>query len=242
MSIFDRLRSNERPFVSAVIVAAGTSERMGGINKLFAEISGQGVLKRTLDAVDSCGLVDEIVLVVNQNDVETARGLFGGVEKLAAVVIGGKTRLHSSFNGVRACSRGTKYIAVHDAARPLVTQRVITETIECAQKSGAAVPALPLSDTLKRADRGTSAGTPDRAGFVTVQTPQVFDADLLLAALKKAIDDGVEITDDSQAVERLGAVVHFSAGDRENIKITTPIDLVIAEAILASREKGAAPC
>lgn len=237
MGILGKLRPGGGPYVSAVVLAAGSSERMGGINKLFADIGGRSVLARSLDAMDACGLINEIVLVVNPGDIETTRTLYGGVEKLSAVVLGGETRLHSSFNGVRACSRHTDFIAVHDAARPLVTQRVIVDTIELARKSGAAVPSLPVVDTLKHADRGTAAGTPDRNEFVAVQTPQVFDADLLLVALKKAVDDGADITDDSTAVERTGAVVHFSRGDRENIKITTPVDLVIAGAILALREK-----
>ena len=128
-------------------------------------------------------------------------------------------------------------LAVQDGARPLVTPALIDRTVEAAAKCGAAAPAVPVKDTIKTvAEDGAVTGTPDRSTLRAVQTPQVFEADLLKAALQSALENEVPVTDDCSAVERLGKVVYLIDGNEENLKITTPVDLVIAEAILAERE------
>ena len=158
------------------------------------------------------------------------------LDKVTKVLIGGATRADSVLAGVEEVSDRAELIAVHDGARPLVTVEVIDEAIRKAAECGAAAPAVPVKDTIKRAVDGVVAETPDRAQLFAIQTPQVFDGDLLLGALRKAVEDGAAITDDCSAVERIGMKVCLTEGSYENIKITTPADMLVAEAILHSRD------
>ena len=130
-------------------------------------------------------------------------------------------------------------MAIHDGARPLITSKVISDTVRKAAKFGAAAPAVPVKDTIKVVHGGVVESTPERSSLYAVQTPQVFEADLLKAALQAAVDNEAMITDDCSAVELLGKVVFLVDGDESNIKITTPIDMVFAEAILQERERKA---
>ncbi len=150
---------------------------------------------------------------------------------------GGMDRTHSVLNGVRECSPQAELIGIHDGARPLVTAEVLEKVIAAAALSGAAAPGVPVQDTIKRAEAGRILETPDRAELFAVQTPQVFEASLILAALTQAEQEGVVLTDDCGAVERLGMTVTLTEGTYENLKITTPVDLVMGEAILAWREQ-----
>lgn len=219
--------------MTAVLVAAGSSTRMG-FDKLSFDLGGETVLERSVRAFDECPEVDELVIVTGASG-ENARRAAARCKKPVRLVKGGSTRAESARSGV-AAAHG-RLVAVHDAARPFVSQSVIADTIAAAARCGAAAPAVPVKDTIKTvAEDGAVTGTPDRSTLRAVQTPQVFEADLLKAALQSALENEVPVTDDCSAVERLGKVVYLIDGDEENLKITTPVDLVIAEAILAERE------
>ena len=219
--------------VSAVLVAAGSSTRMG-FDKLSFDLGGETVLHRSIRAFAQCPQVTEIVLVAGKNREFVAQQA-ADCPKPVQIVAGGATRAESAKNGVLAAHG--ELVAVHDAARPFVSASVITAALEAAARCGAAAPAVPVKDTIKTvAEDGAVTGTPDRSTLRAVQTPQVFETDLLKAALQSALENEVPVTDDCSAVERLGKVVYLIDGDEENLKITTPVDLVIAEAILAERE------
>jgi len=151
-------------------------------------------------------------------------------------VAGGKTRQESVWLGMNALRNRTGLVAVQDGARPLITWQVIDRTVRAANTFGAAAPGVPVKDTVKRINGGVVAETPDRTNLRAVQTPQVFDYDMLRGALKKAEKEGVQVTDDCAAVERLGMSVKIVEGDERNIKITTPLDLKIAELLLEETE------
>lgn len=219
--------------MTAVLVAAGSSTRMG-FDKLSFDLGGETVLERSVRAFDECPEVDELVIVTGASG-ENAQRAAARCKKPVRLVKGGSTRAESARSGV-AAAHG-RLVAVHDAARPFVSQSIIADTIAAAARCGAAAPAVPVKDTIKTvAEDGAVTGTPDRSTLRAVQTPQVFEADLLKAALQSALENEVPVTDDCSAVERLGKVVYLIDGDEENLKITTPVDLVIAEAILAERE------
>lgn len=219
--------------MTAVLVAAGSSTRMG-FDKLSFDLGGETVLERSVRAFDECPEVDELVIVTGASG-ENAQRAAARCKKPVRLVRGGSTRAESARSGVTAAHG--KLVAVHDAARPFVSQSVIADTIAAAARCGAAAPAVPVKDTIKTvAEDGAVTGTPDRSTLRAVQTPQVFEADLLKAALQSALENEVPVTDDCSAVERLGKVVYLIDGNEENLKITTPVDLVIAEAILAERE------
>ena len=218
--------------VTAVLVAAGSSTRMG-FDKLSFDLGGETVLERSVRAFDECPEVDELVIVTGASS-ENAQRAAARCKKPVRLVRGGSTRAESARSGV-AAAHG-KLVAVHDAARPFVSQSVIADTIAAAARCGAAAPAVSVKDTIKVVEGRIVKSTPDRASLYAVQTPQVFDFDILRGALAKANADSAKLTDDCSAVERLGKVVYLIDGDEENLKITTPVDLVIAEAILAERE------
>lgn len=226
-----------RSFCSAILAAGGSSSRMGGENKLFASVGGMPVLARSVLALAGSPLVDEIVIAVREEDLLAAVDLCKayGLEKPLKIVVGGATRLESVMAALLECSDQAQLVAVHDGARPLVTREIIDRTIEKAQEAYAAAPAVPVKDTIKVAENGIVLETPDRSKLFSVQTPQVFDRSLLSAALQAAKDAGTTVTDDCSAVERLGKEVYLTEGSYENIKITTPEDLALAEAILERR-------
>ena len=221
----------------AVIVAAGSASRMGGIDKVMAPLGGTPMVARTVAAFQNCDAIAEIVIVTRPDLIRPISVLCAGMDKVRAVVAGGSSRQESVWLGLNALSEGIQLAAIHDGARPLVSNLVIDRTVRAANSYGAAAPAVPVKDTIKTvAEDGAVTGTPDRSTLRAVQTPQVFEADLLKAALQSALENEVPVTDDCSAVERLGKVVYLIDGDEENLKITTPVDLVIAEAILAERE------
>ena len=226
-----RVQDKTRPFCTAIVPAAGSSTRMGGQDKLLADLCGTPVLMRTLCAIDKTELVDEIIVA----DLCSRCGL----HKPVKVVLGGPTRARSVLAAAVEANPKAGLLAVHDAARPLVDPAEFDEIIRFACRTNAAAPAVPVTDTIKTADPtdGRVLSTPDRSTLFAVQTPQVMEASLLKAALQSAIDAGVELTDDCSAVERLGKEVYLATGSRENIKITTPLDLLIAEAILRGRDQ-----
>lgn len=216
----------------AVIVAAGTASRMGGIDKVMAPLKGEPMIVHTVRAFQNCDAIREIVIVTREDLLVPVMDLCYGFDKVQAVIIGGASRQESVERGLDMMSVGTKLVAVQDGARPLTTWQVIDRTVRAANSYGAAAPAVPVKDTIKVVTGGIVKETPDRSTLQAVQTPQVFDLDLLKGALAKARMEDAAITDDCSAVERLGMSVKIVEGDERNIKVTTPMDLKIAELLL----------
>ena len=216
----------------AVIVAAGSASRMGGIDKVMAPIGGEPMIVRTVRTFQQCEAIREIVIVTRQDLIVPIMDLCHEFDKVQMVIVGGASRPESVAAGLSALSDKVKLVAVQDGARPLVSWQVIDRTVRAANSYGAAAPAIPVKDTIKVVSGGIVKETPDRSGLQAVQTPQVFDIDLLRSALLQAAQDGAEITDDCSAVERLGMSVKIVEGDERNIKVTTPLDLKIAELFL----------
>ncbi len=216
----------------AVIVAAGTASRMGGIDKVMAPLGGEPMIVRTVRAFQNCGAIVEIVVVTREDLILPITSACRGMDKVRAVVAGGASRQESVARGLSALSGQMKLAAVHDGARPLVSDAVIDRTVRAAHSYGAAAPAVPVKDTIKVVKGGLVMATPDRNALRAVQTPQVFDFDLLRGALEKAEKDKAAVTDDCSAVERLGMRVKIVEGEERNLKITTPLDLKIAALLL----------
>lgn len=228
----------KRNFCSAIIVAAGSARRMGGIDKIMADLNGQPVIRHTLKAFQKNPNIDEIIVVTRENILEklAEKCLEWGFFKVKAVILGGKDRVESVSIGCNAASKKAKFFAIHDGARPLVSQKIITETVQKCYKFSASSPAIPVKDTIKVAKTGVVKSTPPRDELMAIQTPQVFDADLLRAALAYVKENNLAVTDDCSCVEAMGMRVVLSAGEERNIKITTPIDLEIAEIWLKKGE------
>lgn len=216
----------------AVIVAAGSASRMGGIDKVMAPLGGEPMILRTVRTFQNCGAIKEIVIVTREDLILPITELCGGFDKVRAVVRGGDSRQASVKLGLSAFTDKMELAAVHDGARPLVSEAVIDRTIRAAHTYGGAAPAVSVKDTIKVFEGGFIASTPDRETLRAVQTPQVFDLDLLRGALEKADKDGAAVTDDCSAVERLGLKIRLVEGEERNLKVTTPIDLKIAEMLL----------
>ena len=216
----------------AVIVAAGTASRMGGIDKVMAPLQGEPMIVRTVRQFQNCDAVSEIVIVTREDLIQPITNLCKDMDKVMAVVVGGKSRQESVNLGLNSLSKKVKLAAVHDGARPLITWQVIDRTVRAANTYGAAAPAIPVKDTIKVVEGVVVKNTPNRDTLRAIQTPQVFDFDMLRGALKKAELDGAQVTDDCSAVERLGLTVKIVEGDERNIKVTTPMDLKIAELLL----------
>lgn len=216
----------------AVIVAAGSASRMGGIDKVMASLGGTPMVARTAAAFQNCDAIAEIVIVTRPDLIRPISALCAGMDKVQAVVAGGSSRQESVWLGLNALSEDIQLAAIHDGARPLVSNLVIDRTVRAANSYGAAAPAVPVKDTIKVVKGGLVEKTPERATLQAVQTPQVFDFDLLRGALKKAEEEKAAVTDDCSAVERLGMKVKIVEGDERNLKVTTPMDLKIAEMLL----------
>ena len=226
------------PICSVIVPAAGNATRMGGLNKMFAELNGIPVLVHTLMALNQCPLVMEIIVVTRGDLIVPVSQLCRDFEiaKVTKVIVGGDERLNSVFAGVEEARSDADIIAIHDGARPFPTLNLLNEVISRGAETGAAAPAVPLVDTIKQAKNGVIEQTVDRSCLWAIQTPQVFDAALIRGALQKAITDNTVLTDDCSAVERLGMKVCLTQGEQTNLKITTPFDLIIGQAILQSRE------
>lgn len=226
------------PAVCAVIVAAGSSRRMGGENKLLLLLDDAPVLAHTLSAFEKCAAIRDIVLVCREQDIlpysDLARAF--GISKLRTVTRGGDSRTASVLAGITAAPEDTGLVAVHDGARPLVSEAVITEAVYAAAEYGAAAPVVPVKDSIKRIQDGNIAADVPRDTLAAVQTPQVFDRALLTRALQTAARENRSFTDDCAAVEAMGQAVRAAHGSYENIKITTPEDILVAEAFLHKEE------
>lgn len=221
-------------FVSAIIVAAGNSTRMGlGKSKQFIEICGEPVIKHTLRAFEISDVIDSVVVVCREQDENDIKSVIrsGGFGKVKAVVYGGETRDISVKNGVLACDERTTHFAIHDGARPLISDKDIKAVVNEAVKCKAAALGTLVTDTIKVVDEDNSIiSTPDRSTLRAVQTPQVFEKELYLKALAKGSNKG--ITDDCQLVESIGEKVKIVIGSEKNIKLTTQDDILIAESFL----------
>lgn len=241
LSFLKKAKKIGAPRCAALVAAAGSSSRMGGVNKLLQPLDGVPVLARTLTALQQAESIHEIVVAAREEDLVEISRLCRtyGITKCAKVVRGGENRAHSVLLAALEASPEVKLLAVQDGARPLVTPELIDRTVAAAVRCGAAAPAVPVKDTIKEVrDGGAVERTVDRSALRAVQTPQVFDANLLKAALQDAVEKGIPVTDDCGAVERLGKVVFLLDGEEENLKITTPVDLILAEALLRAREEG----
>ncbi len=219
-------------YCGAVIVAAGTASRMKGIDKVMANLSGEPMIVRTVRAFENCDAIREIVIVTREDLVVKIMDLCAGFPKVKAVAVGGADRSESVRNGLNMLSPKVRLAAIHDGARPLITEAVIDRTVRAAHTYAAAAPGVPVKDTVKIVEGGLVKQTPDRSRLQAIQTPQVFDIQLLTGALEKAKKDKADITDDCSAVERLGMSVKIVEGDERNIKVTTATDLKIAAALL----------
>ena len=197
-------------------------------------------MAHTLRALELCPYITEIVIVTRRELIVPIGQLCRdyGFQKITKVVPGGESRTHSVLNGVREVSGQAELIAIHDGARPLVSQEVLERAIVRAAQCGAAAPAVPVKDTIKRARDGVVEATLNRSELFAIQTPQVFQGDLIRTALIKALEEGAELTDDCSAVERLGIGVALTQGDYRNLKITTPEDLAVAEALLGWEDEA----
>ncbi len=216
-------------FVSAIIVAAGGSTRMGTADsKQFVPLLGQPAILYTLRAFQACALISEVVVVCRAQDMARIEALAreNGISKLTAVTEGGDCRAASVQNGILAVSAQAQYFAIHDGARPLITPEEITAVTEAAFETGAATLGTAVTDTIKIADENN----------VILQTPapQVFEKELYTFALTDAEDLSI-VTDDCSLIENMGGEVQIVEGSRENIKLTTPVDVVLAESILSRR-------
>lgn len=232
-------KADDRPYVSAVIPAAGSSSRMGeGCNKLLLDLDGIPLLARTLLAFESSPLVDEIVVVCREEDMLPYARLCEsfGVTKARQMVRGGASRAESVWLGVQACDEKAALIAIHDGARPLLTRQTLEQIIRDAAEHGAAAPLVPMKDSVKRLEDGFIAGDVPRASIAAAQTPQIFARDSIEKALQNAMQKGLAPTDDCAAAELIGVRVFASPGDYRNIKITTPEDLLTAQAFLQEME------
>ena len=229
-------------FVSAVIVAAGGSVRMGiADSKQFIPLLSQPAIEYSLKAFQKCHLIKEIVIVCREQDNDRINKIIelNGFNKVSKLVKGGDSRADSVRNGIGACSENSKYYAIHDGARPLITVEEIERVVEAAFDTGAATLGTSVKDTIKVVDGFNNIeSTPIRSQLRAVQTPQVFERDLYRFALENAGDNIINFTDDCSLIENMGGEVLVVKGNEENIKLTTPIDIVIAESILKSRQQG----
>ena len=222
--------------VTAIIAAAGESRRMGGADKIFTQLGGKTILSRVVETFQKCNSVNQIILVVNQQNVDKVRQLTAENhwDKITEVCVGGRRRQDSVAAGIKQL-RDCQWVIIHDGARPLVTEDLIERGLEAARETGAAVAAVPVTDTIKVAGNDRIVlETPVRQNLWAVQTPQVFRLDIITEAYKQAKD---EVTDDASLVETLGYKVKLYMGSYDNIKITTPDDLALAEVLLKKHGK-----
>ena len=222
--------------VTAIIVAAGKSERMGtGADKAFLNLGPRPVVAWSLLAFEKCPEIDRIVLVVRKEQLVAAKAVakMFGIAKLLAVVAGGAKRQDSVMNGIKALDIDTRLVVIHDGARPCVTSETISETVKQARRAGAVVVGRRIWDTVKFVEKGTTiTRTEDRSKLWAVQTPQAFDVKLLKRAYANVVEKKIEVTDDASAVELLGEPVKIFECEKPNLKITTVEDLRLAAAIV----------
>jgi len=227
--------NSKKQKVAAIIVAAGEGKRMRGVDKVFAPLGGEPLLLRATRPFQECPLVDQIVVVVSGDKENKCRTLVTGPKwsKVTDVCLGGERRQDSVAAGLKRL-KNFDWVIIHDGARPLVTVDLIERGLEAAKETGAAAAAVPVTDTIKVVGKGEIVRqTPRRQNLRAVQTPQVFRFDVIQIAHKQDVND---VTDDASLVERLGHTVKLYTGSYDNIKVTTPDDLAMAELLL--KRKG----
>jgi len=237
--LFRKKEREKATSCSVVLVAAGTAARMEGKDKILFDLGGTPVIIHSLRPFEASSYVQEIIIVTRHEimvEVSQLCKLYG-LNKVTKIIPGGETRTDSVRLGVNEVRDGLDLVAIHDGARPFVTLPVLEAAILAAAEFGAAAPGIPVKDTVKSVEAGIVQETLPRETLRAVQTPQVFEHSLIRAALAKAIQDEVNITDDCSAVERLGFPVVITQGSEENIKLTTPYDLILAESILEGRDE-----
>ena len=225
----------------AIIVAGGSSSRMQGIDKQFYPILSKPVLLRTLEVFNACDFIDRIVVVGKEENLLKLQNLVAEkqLDKVSDIVSGGENRAESVRRGIDASGEDAGLLLIHDGARPLITAEIIESVKNAAELYGAAAPGVPLKDTIKKIDAsGKIIETPERDSLVSIQTPQGFRAEIYKKALLKAGELTDKITDDCMLVEAVGESVYIVEGSYENIKITNPIDIILAETILKERGEG----
>ena len=225
-------------FTSAVIVAAGNSTRMGyKLSKQLIPLNGRAAIEYTVKAFQNCPLIDEIIIVARSSDIEDIAHIAFDFRKVSAVTSGGSERIDSVRKGIRACDKRATHYAIHDGARVLITPEQIEKAVKAAYELGAVALGTPVTDTVKVADSdGLILSTPDRSSMWAVQTPQVFEKSLYKRAMDNAVSNSLAVTDDCSMVEAIGEPVRIIMGDYSNIKLTTPVDITIAEALLSKRK------
>lgn len=230
---------------SVVIVCAGNSTRMGGINKILMPLGDRLVIGQSMKAFELCPSVTEIIIVARESDIPEIRAEAErtGITKLKNCVTGGNTRQESVINGIRCISDDTELIAVHDGARPLVKPENIEKAIKDAGVFGGATLGVPVKDTIKVVESELITDTPPRKNLYITQTPQIFKRKIYFEGVDFALEHNLDFTDDCQLAEAIGCKVYMTTGDYTNIKITTPEDIRIAETLLAfEAEKEAGKC
>lgn len=229
-----------KSYTSAVILAAGSGTRMGAdCTKQWLTVGGVPAVVRTLKVFQSSRFINEIIVCAKKDELDMYDGLAEkyGIKKLKCVVAGGDTRQQSALNGFKKISDKADLVAIHDAARCLVTEEMIEATVRAARRDGGACAAMRASDTVKVADRhGSITATPDRSTVWLAQTPQIFDVEQYRISAYLAVKDRFEGTDDASLMEHAGFNVTVVDCGRENIKLTEPTDVLIAEAIIKKRE------
>lgn len=222
--------------VSVLIMSAGSSRRMGKDKQLLL-LGDKPVLRRAVEAFLGIPEVGEILVITGKETEETYRKILAGLP-VRVVPDGGETRQQSVFGGIQKVSEKAEFVAIHDGARPLVKKEEVQKVIADAKRYGAAVLGVRVKDTIKEAENGTILATPDRSRLFQIQTPQVFRKTEYLAAMKLAMEKGLDFTDDAQLFEKIGRPVHLTEGGYQNIKITTPEDLPAAEGFLEREKEG----
>lgn len=237
LHLFHRKKKNDM-ICSGVVVAAGSARRMNGVDKIMVPVGGLPVLAHSIRSFEECFPIKEIVVVTREDLIFEVGKLVKdcGFSKVSKIIVGGDSRAKSVLAGLNEVSPHIQLVAIHDGARPFLTGDVLEEVIRKGAECGAAAPGIPVKDTIKRARAGLVLETLERSDLFRIQTPQVFEAALIKAAILKALQDQVMLTDDCAAVERLGQSVAITRGSEENIKITTPDDLLLGEAILKGRK------
>lgn len=222
----------------AVIVAGGSGKRMGGaVKKQYILLRGKEVLARTVDVFEACEFIDEIIVVVSKDEIDYVKEKIVeayNYSKIEKIIAGGAERQDSVYNGLKAADKNTDYVIVHDGARPFITKEVILKCLEKAKETGASIVGVPVKDTIKICNAKTHIveQTPDRNTLWTIQTPQIFSFELLMRAYEHALAHKLQVTDDSMIAEAFGKEVYITQGEYSNIKVTTPEDLIIGEAII----------
>lgn len=223
--------------VSAVIVAGGKGRRMGAsVNKVYLKLNGKEILAHTLAVFNNCDIIDEIIVVTGTDDIKTCEDIVKRdmLNKVTHIIEGGKERQNSVYNGIKAAHGNI--VAIHDGARCLITEKEIKDVVGDALKYGAAALGVTVKDTLKTIDEnGTVTGTVNRERTVQIQTPQVFKREEITQLHERIEHDRLDVTDDCSVFEHYGAAVHVTMGSYDNIKLTTPEDILIGEQILKSR-------